>query len=103
MTEIKIQIPEEVVNKIQLKDFETISMQSVIANILESHVLDTDARILETPVFGGYQNMLIKARKEFEQAKNEMIMKYVDEDVRKSIINWNLDYSSCILILQLEE
>lgn len=101
MTEIKIQIPEEVVNKIQLKDFETISMQSVIANILESHVLDTDARILETPVFGGYQNMLVKVRKEFEQAKDEMIMKYVDEDVRKSIINWNLDYSSCILILQL--
>ena len=103
MTEIKIQIPEEVVNKIQLKDFETMSMQSVIANVLESHALDADARILETPVFGGYHNMLIKARKEFEQAKDEMIMEYVDENVRKSIINWNLDYSSCILVLQFVE
>ena len=103
MKEIKIQIPEEVVNSIQLKDFEAVSMQAVITNMLESHSLDADTRIIESPVFLGYQARLVNVKKEFEQAKDKMIMEYVDENVRKSIINWNLDYSSCILVLQFVE
>lgn len=103
MKEIKIKIPAEVVNAIQLKDFEAAAMQSVTANLLESHLLDDDDRVIKSPVFVGYQNKLTQVRKEFEQAKDEMIMNYVDKDVRNSIINWNLDYSSCILIVQLAE
>ena len=103
MKEIKIQIPEEVVNSIQLKDLEAVSMQAVITNMLESHSLDADTRIIESPVFLGYQAKLVNVKKEFEQAKDKMIMNYVDKDVRNSIINWNLDYGSCILIVQLAE
>ena len=67
MREIKIQIPEDVVNRIQLKDFEAVSMQAVITNMLESHALDADTTIIESPVFVGYQNRLVKVRKEFEE------------------------------------
>jgi hypothetical protein len=101
MKEIKIQIPEDVVNGIQLKDFEAVSMQAVITGMLETHALDADARIIESPIFMGYQTKLAKVRREFEQAKNEMISTFVEEEVRKQVTNWNLDYNSCILYLQL--
>lgn len=103
MKEIKITIPAEMVNEIQLKDFEIASMQSVITGILETHVLDTDANIIESPIFIGYQNKLVKVRQEFEHAKDKMLVEFVEESVRKKVKNWNLDYNSCILYLQFGE
>ena len=103
MKEIKIQIPREVVNGIQLKDFEAVSMQAVIANMLESHALDEDTRVIESPVFVGYQNRLVQVRKDFEEAKDAMLVTYVDEAIRATVTNWNLDYNSCILTLQVRE
>lgn len=103
MKEIKIQIPEDVVNGIQLKDFEAVSMQAVITNMLESHALDADTRIIESPVFVGYQNRLVQVRKDFEEAKDAMLVTYVDEATRATVTNWNLDYNSCILTLQVRE
>lgn len=103
MREIKIQIPEEVVNRIQLKDFEAVSMQAVITNMLESHALDADTTIIESPVFVGYQNRLVKVRKEFEEAKDNMLVEFIDAEVRSTIMNWNLDYNSCTLTLQVRD
>jgi hypothetical protein len=103
MKEIKIQIPEDVVNGIQLKDFEAVSMQAVITNMLESHALDADMRIIESPVFVGYQNRLVQVRKDFEEAKDAMLITYIDEATRATVTNWNLDYNSCTLTLQVRE
>ena len=103
MREIKIQIPEDVVNRIQLKDFEAVSMQAVITNMLESHALDADTTIIESPVFVGYQNRLVKVRKEFEEAKDNMLVEFIDAEVRSTVMNWNLDYNSCTLTLQVRD
>lgn len=103
MKEIKIQIPRETVNGIQLKDFEAVSMQAVIANMLESHALDEDTRVIESPVFVGYQNRLVKVRKEFEDAKDKMLVDFIDAETRATIMNWGLDYNSCTLTLQVRD
>ena len=103
MKEIKIQIPENVVNDIQLKDFEAISMQMVITNMLEAHALDDDTRIIDSPVFKGYQNRLAQVHKEFEQAKNNMLSSYVDKEIHQNTFNWTLDYNSCTLTLIMKE
>lgn len=103
MKEIKIIIPAEIVNNIQLKDFEIMSMQNVIASLLESHLLDEEDKVVNSPIFIGYQKKLTEIRKEFEQEKDKMIITYVNEDVRNKLLNWNLDYNSCILNLQLAE
>lgn len=103
MKEIKIQIPENIVNNIQLKDFEMIAMQAVITNMLEAHSLDIDTKIIDSPVFLGYQNKLVQVKQAFEQLKDNMIYQYVDEETRKKVTNWNLDYSSCTLYLQLKD
>ena len=103
MKEIKIQIPEEVVNGIQLKDFEVISMQAVIANMLETHALDESMQIIESPVFVGYQNKLVKVRKEFEDAKDKMLVDFIDAETRATVMNWSLDYNSCTLTLQVRD
>ena len=100
---IKIQIPQEIVNNIQLKDFEVISMQSVIANLLETHALDKDERVIKSPVFVGYQNRLVKVRKEFEDAKDKMLVDFIDAETRATVMNWGLDYNSCTLTLQIRD
>lgn len=103
MKEIKIQIPEDVVNGIQLKDFEAVSMQSVITGMLESHALDADDRIISSPVFVGYQARLAQVRREFEQAKDKMLVEFVDAETRATVMGWSLDYHSCTLILQVRD
>ena len=100
---IKIQIPQEIVNNIQLKDFEVASMQAVIANILETHAFDKDARVVKSPVFIGYQDKLVQIKKEFEDAKDNMLITFIDKDTRTKVMNWSLDYSSYTLTLQVKE
>ena len=103
MKEIKIQIPAEVVNNIQVKDFEIISMQNVIASLLESHLLDEDDRMIKSPIFIGYQEKLTKLRKEFEDAKDKMLIDFIDAETRATVMNWGLDYNSCTLTLQVRD
>lgn len=103
MKEIKLQIPEDVVDGIQVKGFEAGSMEVVIANMLESHALDADARILESPVFVGYQAKLATVKKEFEQAKDKMLVEFVDAETRSKVTNWSLDYNSCTLTLAVRD
>lgn len=103
MKKVNIAIDEEIVNKIQLKDFEMQASKDVIAVLLDTHTLDADAKLVASPVFAAYQKRLVEAKAAFERAKDEMITYHVDEELRKQILNWNLDYYSCTLTLQVQE
>lgn len=102
MKEIKITIPEDVVNDIQVKDFTYNAAKDVIAGLIESHSVDLDDRIIGSPVFVGYQQKMIDAKTEFEKSKDDMINQFVKDDIKDSIVNWNLNYSQCMLILTVK-
>ena len=101
MKEFKVIIPEDVVNDIQLKDMTVQSMRSVIASLLEMHAEDVDAKLVNSPVFEEYHRRMAEAQNEFAKAKDAMIVKYVTEDDRKIMMNWNLDYNSRLLVCAL--
>ena len=55
MKEIIVKIDEDVVNNIQLKDFEAAGMRSVIMTLIETHSAEQNPVILDSPIFIGYQ------------------------------------------------
>lgn len=101
MKKINVIIPENVVNEIQLKDLKVQSMQGVISSFLEMHSLDNNTVAIESPVFQGYQKMLCEAKKDFEDAKNDLIAEFVEDELKPKVNTWNLDYNSCELVLQI--
>jgi len=101
MKEVKINIPEDVVEEIQLKDAKVRAHQGILTSFLESHTLDSSADILERPIIVKYQEMTAEAQAEFEKAKDTMIMSFVDPEVQKTVASWNLDYGHCELILKV--
>lgn len=103
MREVIITIEKSVVEEIQSKNFEVISMQEIITDLLETHAYDKNDRVINSPVLLGYQAKLTKIRVEFERLKDKMLVAFVDEMTLRKIVTWNLDYDSCKLYLQVED
>ena len=93
MTTKTIQIPEDVVKDIQEKDVTAQSIQAIISDLANSHGADTQDTISVSPVFMGLMKQLTAAKIEFENAKNDMVLKYL-KPVAENVSNWSLDYGT---------
>jgi len=93
----KIQIDEDVVADIQMKDAAVQVLQRTLSIFLDTHALDATADILNSPVCIGFQKKLVDAKVAFENAKDAMINSTFDETARHKITNWDLNYSACML------
>ena len=45
---------------------------------------------------------MVEAKIEFEKSKDAMINQFVKDDIKNSVVNWNLNYSQCTLILTVK-
>lgn len=92
-----IQVNEDVVADIQMKDATVQVLQKTLSIFLDTHTLDATDDILNSPVCVGFQKKLVDAKVAFEQAKDSMINENLDADTRQKVVNWDLNYSSGIL------
>ena len=93
----KIQIDEDVVADIQMKDAAVHVLQRTLSIFLDTHALDATDDILSSPICIGFQKKLVDAKVALERAKDSMINENLDADTRQKVVNWDLNYSSCIL------
>lgn len=103
MKEIIITVTSDIAEELQSKNFEVLSMQEIITDLLEAHEYDKDDKILNSPILIGYQAKLIKVRVDFERLKDHMLTTFVDEKTLRQVVSWNLDYDSCKLYLQVAD
>lgn len=92
-----ITIPEEVRNKVQKADIERSSRRDIITYIMEKDINISEER------FKQYQKEYDEKFFEFEQAKNEIEKNYVVPATKGKASNWSLDYSSCVVTININE
>lgn len=93
---ITITIPEELRNKVQRADIERSSRRDIIIYLMQHPEVEvSEERRL------AYQKEYDDKFFEFEQAKSIIEKEYVQPATNNKAINWNLDYSSCEVTIQL--
>ena len=92
-----ITIPEEVRNKVQKADIERSSRRDIITYIMEKDINISEERFKE------YQKEYDEKFFEFEQAKDEIEKNYVVPATEGKASNWSLDYSSCVVTININE
>lgn len=99
----RIEIDENMVNNIQLKDCKVHAMQAIVNNFLETHLLDTSLEAINSPIFIAFNQQLVEAKVDFERSKDEMIHTYFQEKDKQNLVNWQLDYFDNILTCVINE
>lgn len=96
--ELTIKLPEEVVDKIQTLDCKVQSLQAVLTNIIDTHSLDNNTKVIESPVIQAYTEQITAAKLEFERAKDAIINEFLDKETQKKVTTWSISYSECELV-----
>ena len=94
-------IDENVVSDIQKKDIARQVAEETLKMLIDSHSMDNDASFMQSPVFKACQEEIVNKRIEWENAKNNMIVSFVMEDIRNKIIEWNLNYGTNELVIEI--
>lgn len=92
-------VDEEVVADIQLKQMEYETRAAIVREFLTEHQLDTDDRALTSPVFTRFQKDTAKSRLVWERAKDQMALKFIPDNLKDKVKNWNLNYGTNELTL----
>lgn len=96
-----INIPEDVVSAIEKRDLKYQALKETLKELVETHALDENTSFLDSPVITRLTEKITDARKDWEDAKNAMALKYISETDSKRLTNWNLNYGTCELTLTM--
>lgn len=94
MKTIIIDIPGEIVTPLERASFEINTRQAVIDRYLEKHMNDTDSSAIDSKPFNHFMSLLAKAEAEFELQKQEVSKQFIPEYLADHMVEWNLDYST---------
>ena len=83
-----IQIPEDVVNEIQMRDVEATGARDVFRLFCDMHALDEDDSFEQSPMYKAYKTIVDIKNTSFEDAKDKMIKQYIHENFK----SWKLNY-----------
>lgn len=101
MKTITVEVPEEMVNELERCQYETNCRQSVIDRYLDKHANDANGKALETEVFKHFMSLLAEVEAEYEMAKEAISKTYVPEQLQGHQVNWNLDFQTNILTIDV--
>lgn len=88
-------LDEAAVNQVEALGYEVEARKSVISEMLAQN-MDTS-----TAAFASYQKELVTYMAQFEEAKRSIAAAYVDSI--PGAVNWNLDYASRTLTINVQE
>lgn len=85
---------DELINYIERLHYEVEQRKDIIQRLIEAHANDIDAVVLTSPAFKAYSTELSEFVAEYESAKQEFQDEYVPKYLTSHQINWNLDFHS---------
>ena len=94
MRTLKIKINQDTVNYLERLHFEVEQRKDIIQRLIEAHAYDTDDAVLVSPAFKAYSSELSEFVAEYELAKQELSNTYIPKYLDGHNINWNLDFST---------
>lgn len=89
MTKKTVSVDADVVKNIALKQAKVDSLKSVLESFLLDHSSDSFAvaKTIRT-----LNDEIANAQYDFDRAKDEMVSKYIPEEVRMGSTDWSLDF-----------
>lgn len=99
MKNIQILIDDNTVEFIQRLYFEVNSYRRIVNDIILFNL--DNPNILDSDKFNKYHDLYIEKVTSYSMVCNEMLESYLPKSIYeyKSLINWSLDFKSCILNL----
>lgn len=95
MKKLKIDIAEDVVNKIQRIHSETEARMLLLNRLMETH--KDDAGFIDSAVFKKYHDEYVTMSTTLDEAKHVLEADYIPRYLQGHKISWNLDYATCQL------
>lgn len=90
-------IPEEIRNKVQKANVERDARRDILLYIMQNNIDIPKDRIAR------YQKEYDEKYFEFEQAKTMIENEYVKPAVNGKVLNWSLNYTTCIIDIVLSD
>lgn len=100
MEKKEITVDQDLVNKIERRQFEYLSRQDILARLMEGHWDEED--VLNSKLFRAYEKQYLDAKIAYENAKAELERRYIQEQYDGRQIRWNLDFASCVVTIEGE-
>lgn len=70
---------------------------NLIAAMIEQNAMSLYDNVTEGMLFNRYHDSAVIHKLDYEKEKNRMLVTVLSEDKRKRVVNWSLDFASCIL------
>ena len=103
MKKIEVNVREDIVSKLEGLSYEIEAMKGIIKAVITDN--PNNPLILDSPLFKEYSRRYENKNKEYELLKTEMYTTFIPkEDLDTgNIIEWRLDYATCILTYLVKE
>ena len=95
MRNLKIDIAEDTVSKIQRIHSETEARMLLLNRLMETH--KDDASFIDSALFKKYHEEYVTMSTTFDEAKHVLEADYIPKYLQDHQLNWNLDYATCQL------
>lgn len=95
MRNLKIDITEDTVSKIQRIHSETEARMLLLNRLMETH--KDDASFIDSALFKKYHEEYVTMSTAFDEAKHVLETDYIPKYLQDHQLNWNLDYATCQL------
>lgn len=99
MAKYEIKINEEMVNYMERLSFEVEGSKRIIKEIIMDNV--SNPSVLEGETFKKFNQRFEEKHAAFEIAKSELEKNYIPEVLNGVAFNWNLDFSTGIMTLDI--
>ena len=93
----RVNIPEDVMTKLERLHFEYNAMQSNMAFIIEQH--KDDPSFLDSSIFVAYTNKLTNKLIEYQKQK-DCVTALLPEDLKKPENAWMADFENRVILVQ---
>lgn len=103
METVKVKINQDTINYLQRLHFEVESRQDVIQRIIEAHMKDDNADILESKVLKKYSEELSELKAEYEIAKQQVTEQYVPSELKSDMYFWNIDFQAGVMSIGVRQ
>ena len=94
-----INIDENFATLLEKLHYEYYTMKDNVTFIIEQHKDDID--FIDSPLFEKYHDREIAKKLEYETMKQELVNKYVPEEIKNTQYSWQMDFTNRQLILEV--
>lgn len=94
-----IDIPENFAIMLEKLHYEYFTMKDNVAFLIDQN--KEDSSFVDSPLFEKYHDREIAKKLEYESMKQELVDKYIPEDIKSKQYSWQMDFVNKQLVIEV--